>query len=105
MEEFAIIKIAAGVMICTEVIKGMFFQDEILRNRFVPAIAIAFGVLFNAWDNGFIMNYDIFLGGLASGFAGIGAYSTAKSVITASQLSKELKEAEAKKVAEEQTER
>lgn len=99
MEEFAIIKIAAGVMICTEVIKGMFFQDEILKNRFVPAIAIALGVLFNAWDNGFIMNYDIFLGGLASGFTGIGAYSTVKSVITANQLSKELKES--KKLEEE----
>lgn len=91
MEEFAIIKIAAGVMICTEVVKGMFFQDEILKNRFVPAIAIAFGVLFNAWDNNFAMNYDIFLGGLASGFAGIGAYSTVKSVVTANQMTKELK--------------
>lgn len=91
MEEFAIIKIAAGVMICTEVVKGMFFQDEILKNRFVPAIAIAFGVLFNAWDNSFAMNYDIFLGGLASGFAGIGAYSTVKSVVTANQMTKELK--------------
>jgi len=94
MEEFAIIKIAAGVMICTEVIKGMFFQDELLKNRFVPAIAIAFGILFNAWDHGFAMNYDIFLGGLASGFAGIGAYSTVKSVIKADQIHKERSEAE-----------
>ena len=51
MEEFAIIKIAAGVMICTEVIKGMFFQDELLKNRFVPAIAIAFGVFFSYSDH------------------------------------------------------
>lgn len=93
MEEFAIIKIAAGVMICTEVIKGMFFQDELLKNRFVPAIAIAFGVFFNVWDNGFIINYDIFLGGLASGFAGIGAYSTVKSVVEANRIHKERSEA------------
>lgn len=79
MEEYAILKIALGVMIVTEIVKFMFFQDEILKNRFVPAIAIALGVFFNMWDQGFKFNYDIFLGGIASGFAGIGAYSTIKS--------------------------
>lgn len=80
IEEFVILPIAIGVMICTEVIKKVAFKDEALRDRFVPLVAILLGVLFNTWYNQWQFDYIVFLNGLASGFAGIGTFAAAKSV-------------------------
>lgn len=80
IDEFVILPIALGVTICTEVIKRVAFKDDAIRDRFVPLIAILLGVLFNAWYNNWQFDYIIFLNGLASGFAGIGAFATFKSM-------------------------
>jgi len=79
MDEFIILPIAIGVMICTEVIKKIAFKDEDLRDRFVPLVAIVLGVLFNTWYNQWQFDYTVFLNGLASGFAGIGTFSALTS--------------------------
>ena len=80
IDDFVILPIAAGVMICTEVIKRAFFVDEEAKDRWVPLIAIALGVLFNTWYSNWAFDYIIFLNGLASGLTGIGMFSTIRKV-------------------------
>lgn len=80
IDEFVMLPIAIGVTICTEVIKRVAFKDDAIRDRFVPLVAICLGVLFNTWYNNWQFDYIIFLNGLCSGFAGIGAFSTIKSM-------------------------
>lgn len=92
IEEFVILPIAVGVMICTEVIKRAFFHDEEMKDRWVPLVAIVLGVLFNTWYNQWTFDYIIFLNGLASGFAAIGTYSAAKSMFGAGKVEEEVEE-------------
>lgn len=79
MEEYIILPIAVGVCIITQAIK-QFFPTEELRDKFTPLVALVLGVLFNAWYNKWQFDYIIFLNGLASGFAGIGAFASVKSM-------------------------
>ena len=88
IDEYVILPIALGVMICTEVIKRAFFKEEISKDRWIPLIAIALGVLFNTWYNHWSFDYIIFLNGLASGFSGIGTYSTIKSASKATRAAR-----------------
>lgn len=79
MDEFIILPIAVGVCIITQAIK-QFFPTEEMRDKFTPLVALVLGVLFNAWYSQWKFDYIIFLNGLASGFAGIGAFASAKSM-------------------------
>ncbi|MCF0168665.1 MAG: phage holin family protein [Bacteroidales bacterium] len=41
-------------------------------DKFIPTIVAIMGVLLNVWLNGWVLNVDILLGGLASGLASTG---------------------------------
>ena len=79
MEDFIILPIAVGVCIVTQAIK-QFFPTEEVRDKFTPIVALVLGVLFNTWYNSWQFDYIVFLNGLASGFAGIGAFASVKSM-------------------------
>ena len=79
MDDFVILPIAVGVCIITQAVK-QFFPTEEMRDKFTPLVALILGVLFNAWYSNWQFDYIIFLNGLASGFAGIGAFASIKSI-------------------------
>lgn len=79
MEDFVILPIAVGVCIITQAVK-QFFPTEEMRDKFTPLVALILGVVFNTWFNQWKFDYIIFLNGLASGFAGIGAFASVKSM-------------------------
>lgn len=79
MEDYIIIPIAVGVCCITQAIK-QFFPSEEMRDKFTPIVALVLGVLFNTWYNKWQFDYIVFLNGLASGLAGIGAFASIKSM-------------------------
>lgn len=65
--------VVVGICLCIGyILKNIIPTDSI--NKFIPLIVGVLGVFLNAWLNGWAINPDVLLGGLASGLASTGMY-------------------------------
>lgn len=67
------VAVVVGLCLCVGyILKNIVPTDKI--NKYIPLIVGVLGVFLNAWINGWAINPDILLGGLASGLASTGMY-------------------------------
>lgn len=72
LSEFMVAAVV-GICLCVGyILKNVIPADGV--NRFIPLIVGLLGVFLNVWMNGWVINPDVLLGGLASGLASTGMY-------------------------------
>ena len=52
-----------------------------IRNKYIPLIMGAAGIILNVWINGWTFTPEILLGGLASGLASTGTYEMVRNIM------------------------
>ena len=67
------VAVVIGLCLCVGyILKNIIPTDKV--NKYIPLIVGVLGVFLNAWLNGWAIDPDILLGGLASGLASTGMY-------------------------------
>ncbi|MGI6153685.1 MAG: phage holin family protein [Christensenellaceae bacterium] len=80
MEMFDQYAVATVTAVCVGVGFVLKHALDFLPNKYIPLILAVFGIALNCWVNGFQMDIDILLGGLASGLMAVGVFEFGKQM-------------------------
>ena len=75
LQQYIVIIVAAICFILAELIKSI----KIIDKDYIPVLMAVIGVMLNVWLNQWAFTPSILLGGLASGWASVGAFETYKN--------------------------
>lgn len=77
LNQYIIIVIMAGCIGIGYIIKHSL---DFIPNKYIPLILGVVGILLNVWNNGWVLNPEILISGLASGLAATGAFEGYKNI-------------------------